>query len=117
MYLRMGGPAIRMEQQGRWSTQGKGKRIGDKVRERMVCMGDVNSQLLKMTLMLGKIEGRKRRGQQKMRRLDGIVNLMNMSLSKIQEIVKDRGARHTGVAMMGLQRVGHNGETEQQRGL
>ena len=46
MYLRMGGPAIRMEQQGGWSTQGKGKRIGHKVRERMVCMGDVNSQLI-----------------------------------------------------------------------
>ena len=42
------------------------------------------------TLMLGKIEGRRRRGQQKMRWLDGIIDSTNMNLSKLQEIVKDR---------------------------
>ena len=42
------------------------------------------------TLMLGKIEGRRRRGQQRMRRLSGINNSMDMSLSKLREIVKDR---------------------------
>ena len=52
---------------------------------------------LEKTMMLGKIEGKRRRGQQRIRWLDGITDSMDMSLSKLQEIVKNRESWHVAV--------------------
>ena len=71
-------------------------------------MRSMNS--LEKTLMLGKIEGRRRRGRQRMRRLDGIIDTMGISLSRLQELVMDRKAWRGAVHW--VSRVGHDWATE-----
>ena len=75
---------------------------------KLQCFGHLmrRADSFEKTLILGKIEGRRRRGQQRMRWLDVITDLMNMSLSNLQELVMDR---KLGVVLsMRSQRVGHN---------
>ena len=70
---------------------------------------------LENTLVLGRIEDSRRRGQQRIRWLDGITNSMDMNLGKLQKMVRVRESWHA--AVHGSQRVGHNLATEQQQHL
>ena len=71
------------------------------------------ADLLKKTLMLGKIEGKRRRAQQRTRRLDGIIKSMDMSFSKLWDMVKDREARC--VAVHGVEKSGTKLSTKEQQ--
>jgi len=118
-----------MDREAWWATVHGGGKESDILDDWAYLLGLIIYSLLKMklqyfghlmrradslekTLMLGKIEGRRRKGRQRMRRLNVSTDLMDKSLSKFWEMLKEREGWHA--AVHGLQTVGHDWATEQQ---
>ena len=104
---------LTLSSENNWKESGSLERLMLKLDHQYFGYLMQRAESLDKTLMLGKIEARARTGRQRMRWLDSIIDSMDMSLNKFQEIVKNREARRA--AVHGLKTVRHDSATEQQQ--